>query len=119
MSPIGTPWILLALLAPAQPAPKAPPAAPAATDYEAELNDRLGKGVTPERNAVVLLWKALGPTPEGGPGMPAEFFRRLGTPEPPRQGDYLVGLHAYARDRLKLDQDGTSALFDEQMRATR
>ena len=28
-------------------------------DYPAALNDRLGKGVKPERNANVLLWKAL------------------------------------------------------------
>src|SRR5438067_3435981 len=118
MSPIGTPWILLALLAPAQPAPKAPPAAPAATDYEAELNDRLGRGVTPERNAVVLLWKALGPTPEGGPGMPAEFFRRLGIPEPPRQGDYFVGFSTYLRDRVKLDPADFAPHFDQQSRAT-
>jgi hypothetical protein len=118
MSPIGTPLVLLTLLAPAQPAPKVPPGAPATADYEAELNDRLGKGVTPERNAVVLLWKALGPTPEGGTGMPAEFFRRLGIPEPPRQGDYFVGLHAYMRDRLKLDQTGFAPLFDQQSWAT-
>jgi hypothetical protein len=117
MNPIGTPLLVLTLLAPAQPVPKAP-AAPKAADYEAELNDKLGKGVTPERNAVVLLWKAMGPTPEGGTGMPAEFFRRLGIPEPPRQGDYFVGLYAYGRDRLKLDQDGFAPLLDQQSRAT-
>jgi hypothetical protein len=50
--------------------------------------------------------------------MPAEFFRRLGVPEPPRQGDYFVGLHAYGRDRLKLDQDGFAPLFDQQSWAT-
>src|SRR5438094_5975588 len=34
-------------------------------DYAAALNERLGRGVTPENNACVLLWKALGPHPEG------------------------------------------------------
>src|SRR5690349_12610174 len=34
-------------------------------DYIAALNERLRKGVTPENNVVVLLWKALGPHPQG------------------------------------------------------
>src|SRR5271166_1220289 len=55
-------------------------------DYETALNDRLAKGVTPEKNANVLLWQALGPTPEGGNGMPADYFKRLGIPEPPKRG---------------------------------
>src|SRR5690349_15385423 len=33
-------------------------------DYVAALNDRLGKDVTPETNANVLIWRALGPHPE-------------------------------------------------------
>src|SRR6516162_7270368 len=73
-------------------------------NYEAALNDRLGKGITPEKNANVLIWKALGPHPEGGKGMPAEFFKQLGIDEPPEKGDYLIALGAYVRDRLKLDQ---------------
>ena len=32
-------------------------------DYEAALNDRLGKNITSETNANVLIWKTLGPTP--------------------------------------------------------
>src|SRR5262245_55897881 len=34
-------------------------------DYVAALNERLRQGVTPENNANVLIWKALGPRPEG------------------------------------------------------
>ena len=30
-------------------------------DYIAALNQRLSKGVTPENNAVVLFWRAMGP----------------------------------------------------------
>ena len=52
-------------------------------DYEARLNDILSKGITPEKNANVLLWKAFGPSPEGGPCMPAEFF--AGSASPNRQ----------------------------------
>jgi hypothetical protein len=70
-------------------------------DYAAALNKRLSQGVTPQTNANVLLWKALGPHPDGGT-MPAEFFKWLGIPAPPEQGDYFIGLTAYARERLKL-----------------
>ncbi len=87
-------------------------------DYEAALNDRLGKGVTPEKNANVLLWKALGPTPQGGRGMPDEFFKRLGIDRPPKDGAYFIGLDAYARDQLKLGPDEFDALYDEQSRST-
>ena len=44
-------------------------------DYEAALNDRLGAGVAPEKNANVLLWEVLGLMPEGFNRMPAEFFK--------------------------------------------
>src|SRR4029450_7534394 len=85
--------------------PRVPAEKADTTDYEARLNDILSKGVTPEKNANVLIWKALGPSPEGGPSMPAEFFRRLGIPEPPKEGAYFVGLQGYMRDHLKLEQD--------------
>jgi hypothetical protein len=97
----------------------AAPPAPKLTDYEAELNDRLGKGVTPERNANVLLWKAIGPTPEGGAGMPAEYFKRLGIPEPSKDGDYFVGFFDYTHHRLKLDQDEQAAVEDQRNRAAK
>ncbi len=81
-------------------------------DYEAALNERLGKGIKPEENANVLLWKALGPRPEGG-DMPAEYFERLGIEELPEKGEYFVGLHRYARDQLKLDPEAIDALFKD------
>src|SRR5947209_7995811 len=40
-------------------------------DYAAALNERLGKGVTPETNANVLIWKAIGPRPQAAKPMPA------------------------------------------------
>jgi RNA polymerase sigma factor (sigma-70 family) len=54
-------------------------------DYETALNDKLADGVDPQKNANVLLWKALRPEPKSFP-MPAEFFRRLKVAEPPRRG---------------------------------
>jgi hypothetical protein len=86
-------------------------------DYEAALNDRLGKGITPEKNANVLIWKALGPTPEGQ-RVPAEFFKRLGIEEPPEKGDYLIGLTTFGRDHLKLEPGDIDTLYDQQSRAS-
>ncbi len=83
-------------------------------DYEVLLNDKLGKGITPEKNAVVLLWKALGPTPEGGDGMPPEFYRRLGMPEPPKDGEYFINLNSYMTNHLRLDPEKFAAIWDQQ-----
>jgi len=82
-------------------------------DYEAALNDRLGKGITPEKNANVLLWKAFGPRPDGSEGMPAAFFKRLGIEEPPVRGDYFIDLQAYEKDHLNLDEDRVAADYDD------
>jgi hypothetical protein len=96
------------------------PKTPVATteDYESRLNDILSKGITPEKNANVLLWKVLGPSPEGGPPMPAEFYRRLGIPKPPKEGAYFVGIQRYLTDHLKLERDELTAIFEEQSWAT-
>src|ERR687897_1630693 len=98
MHAIGIPAVLLSLLLVADDKQPKPADKDGYVDYEAKLNDILSKGITPEKNANVLLWKALGPTPEGGSGMPAEFFKRLGIAEPPKEGDYFVGIFAYTRD---------------------
>src|SRR5262245_45362130 len=71
-------------------------------DYAAALNERLGKGVTAENNANVLIWKALGPRPEGGRDMTAEFFKYMGMDRPPEKGEYFVDFGRYAQDVLKL-----------------
>src|SRR5262245_29540858 len=65
-------------------------------DYEAALNDRLGKGITPDTNACAGLWPAIGPRPDGGTrGTPAEYFKRLGIAEPPAEGTYFVDSGRY------------------------
>ncbi|MDY3561274.1 hypothetical protein R5W23_002549 [Gemmata sp. JC673] len=84
-------------------------------DYEAALNDRLGAGITPDKNANVLIWKALGPRPDDG-SMPPEYFRRLGIAEPPKAGDYFVSGRGYAR-RTKLSDEDARAFYDQQARA--
>ncbi|MBA4066465.1 MAG: hypothetical protein C0501_22690 [Isosphaera sp.] len=82
-------------------------------DYEAALNEQLGKGVTAETNANVLLYQVFGPAPEGGDGMPDEYFKLLGMPRPPQDGNYFGGIGTYGRKQLSLGDDQLSALFDQ------
>jgi hypothetical protein len=58
-------------------------------DYVAALNQRMSKGVTPENNAAVLFWKALGPS-EMPKDYRERFFQLLGIPPLPEKGDYFV-----------------------------
>src|SRR5437867_6664396 len=104
---IGTPLLVFLLMAAEdKPAPKFPISKETTyvtgpldkegyIDYEAALNERLGKGVTPEKNANVLLWKAFGPMADGHERMPAEYFKRLGIKEPPKDGAYYIGTGTY------------------------
>jgi hypothetical protein len=71
-------------------------------NYAAALNKRLSQGVTPQNNANVLFWKAVGPRPEGKP-VPLEFFKLLEIDPPPERGDYFTGLYGYLRERFKGD----------------
>jgi hypothetical protein len=126
---VGVPLVLLLLLpAEDKPTPKLPLGKETTyitkpldkegyIDYESALNDRLGKSITPEKNANVLIWKALGPTPEGSRGMPDEFFKRLGIDRPPEKGDYFTGLSTYLRDHAKLDRDEVSATYGQHYEA--
>ncbi len=83
-------------------------------DYAAALHERLHRGVTPDNNAVVLLWKAFGPHPERTK-MPAEFFKWLEIDPPPERGDYFIDLGKYVKERRKLDQlDWKDPIFQEQ-----
>ncbi|HEX4588374.1 MAG TPA: hypothetical protein VH120_00470 [Gemmataceae bacterium] len=77
-------------------------------DYEAVLNERLGKGVTPENNANVLIWKVLGPRPDGV-RMHVDYFKALGIVEPPDEGDYFVALREFTKDSLKLSPSEVEA----------
>jgi hypothetical protein len=70
-------------------------------DYVTALNERLRGDITPETNANVLIWQALGPHPEGAT-MPPEYFQWLGY-EPPEQGEYFVIREKYLKERLRDD----------------
>lgn len=58
-------------------------------DYVKALNERLRGDITPDRNAVVLIWQAIGPRPLERP-YPPEYFEWLGVPEPAEDGNYLI-----------------------------
>ncbi len=89
-------------------------------DYEAVINERMGKGVTPETNTNVLIWKALGPRPEGGDkGMPKEYFLLLGIDEPPTDGNYCLSMGRYIRDTLHDDPVDTHPFYKQQGQAIR
>ncbi len=70
-------------------------------DYVVALNERMKKGVTPDNNANVLIWKALGPHPEGATLCP-EFFEAMGITAPPEKGDYFRELYKYLKEELKI-----------------
>jgi hypothetical protein len=87
-------------------------------DYAAALNEHMRKGVTPDDNANVLLWKAHGPHPEGST-LPAEYFQWLGVPPPPERGTYYVDFIRFAKDTLKIDLDKhVEELIDEMDRGS-
>ena len=91
---------------------------PKLIDYEGELNDKLGQGITPEKNANVLLFKVFGPKPEGGK-MADGYFKRLGIEEPPENGDYFVSLGNFVIDHLLLEPDERDEVYMQQAWATR
>jgi hypothetical protein len=69
-------------------------------DYVTALNERLRGNIKPEDNANVLLWQALGPRPSGKT-QTEEYFRWLGAPPPPDDGEYFVWYKDYLVDLKK------------------
>jgi hypothetical protein len=87
-------------------------------DYVTALNERLRGAITPESNANVLIWQALGPHPEGAT-MPPEYFQWLGY-QPPEEGEYFVPFNMFLSDRLKEKyQERREELNDRQERAAK
>ncbi len=78
-------------------------------DYVAALNQRASEGVTPENNAAVLFWKAIG-WPEWVAAQDRDqFFKMLGIQTLPEKGDYYVAFYEYAGP-----PSDTKKLVDEQ-----
>ena len=81
-------------------------------DYMAALNQRASKGVTPENNAAVLFWKAMGPT-EIGAKERDKYFKMLGMPSLREEGDYFVTLDKYL-DRQKDTENSKGPMTQEE-----
>ena len=60
-------------------------------DYVAAINERCSKGVTPENNAAIPFWRAVGPK-EIKKGIRKRYFELLGIPELPEKGEYLISI---------------------------
>ena len=84
-------------------------------DYEAAINERLGKGIKPETNAAVLLVKAFGPI-HYGLRMPARFYKMLGIAEPPEKGDYFIDPSRYVKETLKLEGNKAEDEFENELK---
>jgi hypothetical protein len=81
-------------------------------DYRLALNERLAKGVSPEKNASTLLWKAFGPTPEDI-NLPVDFFKQLGMARPPDRGDYFVMRGRHLKDKYNLEDKQVDAIENQ------
>ncbi|GBD35037.1 hypothetical protein HRbin36_00141 [bacterium HR36] len=90
-------------------------------DYAAALSQELGRGVPPEKNAYVLLLRAIGPRPLGEERLPDVLFRRLGMEPLPDQGEYFVPLAPYLREGAGLKNGAAidSVLAQERVARTR
>lgn len=85
-------------------------------NYLEAVNRIFSKDVTPENNACVLLYHAMGPRPEGGKGQPAAFFRRMGIEPIPDEGPYYQDLGKWVREQPELKVEPQEA-YDMQGKA--
>ena len=83
-------------------------------DYETALNELLRKDTKPEENAVVLLWKVLGPKPEGYE-VNDRYFQKLGVPKPAETPDDFVSFVKFSQGKSAFGQGTTE--FDQEMDA--
>lgn len=96
-------------------------------DYVEALNEQYSRGVTPENNAAVPFWRAIGPGPVPREARPA-FFGRLGIEPPAEEGKYVVWLNDFANHQLerggfpegegKTDEERNEILWSDLLRAT-
>ncbi|MCE9543949.1 MAG: hypothetical protein K8T25_00260 [Planctomycetia bacterium] len=82
-------------------------------DYVEYLNRQLSQGVTPQNNAVVLLWRVVGPK-EVPATVRAEYFHRLGVAVPPEKGNYLLDFDDYVKSQQLGNNIKYSELIDQE-----
>jgi hypothetical protein len=89
-------------------------------DYVAALNQRMSKGVTPENNAAVPFWQAMGPA-EIPQACRQRYLKTLGIPSLPDQGDYFVTSTQWVTlhkskdkpDSVAPKEDETNTLYEQ------
>lgn len=86
-------------------------------DYVAALDRRFREGVTPENNAAVLMWKAVGPA-EISTRDRAKYFKMLGIPPLAEKGNYFVDYDKYV-PRPRHGSNKESITDDQMKQATR
>lgn len=88
-------------------------------DYLRALNERAGKGVTVENNAVVPLMRAFGPDVVDE-SVRKEFFNMLGVAVPPADGNYIESIDTFANRvaESKRDFKTVDAILDARELAT-
>ena len=74
-------------------------------DYVAALNQRCSRGVTPQNNAAVSFWKAIGLS-EGDKRYRNRHFQMLGIRPLPQKGDYFVDLETSLARRKNIAKRG-------------
>ncbi len=83
-------------------------------DYETALNERLRGTITPETNANVLLWQALGPKPEGK-AMHEDYWKWLGVKPPPEEGEYFIDSREFFKQQGREEFDENFHKFEDQL----
>ena len=94
-------------------------------DYVAALDQHFKKGVTPQNNAAVLMWKVTGPGAINAKSRD-EYCRKLGIAPLPEKGDYFLTLDQYRKTRKDLagsetnpDEKKQEDIWKEFSRATK
>lgn len=78
-------------------------------DYETALNERLRGQITPETNAMVLLWQAIGPKPDGRE-VHADYFQWLQIARLDDTKEYFIDSNSFFRKRGRKEFD--EAFYD-------
>ena len=87
-------------------------------DYLEAVNRHFSQDVTAENNACVLLYQAMGPSPEGA-RMPDRFFRRMGIEPLPDEGKYFRSLRRWLQERpnAKAEENIENAVLDRETKS--
>ena len=73
-------------------------------DYGRIVNERLGKGIRPEDNAMASLVQAFGPASNGKP-IPPLYFKMLGVAAPPANATYFIEFDDFYRKKYGANRD--------------